>query len=187
MTGGSLLRVLRQFRDPILFGAVPVTFGLLLVFAAYGPSWPTGFDFRGTLWEPARALLDGNSIYPPPTHAAVVVGNPAVYPPLFILATVPLALVPVGAAAWLWLVLLAAGVAASLWILGVRDWRCYVLAVTSPVVVHGALLREPHGAAGPAARAGVAVSGARAGRRARDRRGRGREAVRRARSSCGSS
>ena len=42
MTGGSLLRVLRQFRDPILFGAVPVTFGLLLAFAAYGPSWPTG-------------------------------------------------------------------------------------------------------------------------------------------------
>jgi len=137
VSGTSLLRVLRQLRDPLLFGLVPITFGLLLVFAAYGPSWPTGFDFRGTLWEPARALLDGRPIYPPPTEAAVVVGNPAVYPPLFILATVPLALVPVGTAAWLWFVLLAVGVAVSLWILGVRDWRCYVLAVTSPVVVHG--------------------------------------------------
>jgi hypothetical protein len=137
VSGASLLRVLRRLRDPILFGAVPITFALLLVFASYGPIWPTGFDFRGTLWEPARALLDGNPIYPPPTHDAVVVGNPAVYPPLFILATVPLALVPVGTAAWLWLVLLAVGVAASLWILGVRDWRCYLLAVTSPVVVHG--------------------------------------------------
>ena len=26
---------------------------------------------------------------------------------------------------------------AALWILGVRDWRCYVIALTSPVVVHG--------------------------------------------------
>ena len=137
MSGTSLLRVLRQLRDPLLLGAVPITFGLLLVFAAYGPSWPTGFDFRGTLWEPARALLDGNPIYPPPTEDAVVVGNPAVYPPLFILASVPLALVPVGTAAWLWFVALAFGVGVSLWILGVRDWRCYVLAVTSPVVVHG--------------------------------------------------
>ena len=116
---------------------VPVTFALLLVFAAYGPIWPTGFDFRGTLWEPARALLDGNPISRRRPYDAVVVGNPAVYPPLFILATVPLALVPVGTAAWLWLVLLAVGVAASLWILGVRDWRCYVLAVTSPVSLTG--------------------------------------------------
>jgi len=137
VSGASLLHVLRRLRDPLLFGAVPITFALLLVFAAYGPSWPTGFDFRGTLWEPARALLDGNPIYPPPTREAVVIGNPAVYPPLFILASVPLALVPVGTAAWLWFVILVVGVGLSLWILNVRDWRCYVLAVTSPVVVHG--------------------------------------------------
>ena len=36
------------------------------------------------------------------------------------------------------------GVVAALWIVGVRDWRCHVLAVTSPVVVHGLVLREPH-------------------------------------------
>ena len=115
----------------------PVTFALLLAFVGYGNSWPIGFDFRGTLWEPARALLDGTPIYPEPTREAVVVGNPAVYPPVFILASVPLALLPAAAASWLWFFVLAAGVLASMWILGVRDWRCLVLAVTSPVVVHG--------------------------------------------------
>ena len=32
---------------------------------------------------------------------------------------------------------LSAAVLGAMWILGVRDWRCLVLAVTSPVVVHG--------------------------------------------------
>jgi hypothetical protein len=114
-----------------------VTFALLLAFVGYRASWPIGFDFRGTLWEPARALLDGAPIYPEPTRDAVVVGNPAVYPPVFILASVPLAVLPVSAASWLWFFVLGAGVLASMWTLGIRDWRCLVLAVTSPVVVHG--------------------------------------------------
>ncbi len=133
----GLVRALRQFRDPLLLLGAPIAFALLLVFAAYGPSWPIGFDFSGTLWHPARALLDGTPIYPEPTRAAVVVGNPAVYPPVFVLAALPLALLPVTAAAWTWFCLLAAAVVVSIWILGVRDWRCFVLAVTSPVVVHG--------------------------------------------------
>ena len=89
------------------------------------------------MWEPARALLDGRSIYPEPTREAVVVGNPAAYLPAFILASVPLALLPATAASWFWLVVLSAAVLASMWILEVRDWRCLVLAATSPVVVHG--------------------------------------------------
>jgi hypothetical protein len=128
---------LRRLRDPILLLVVPVTFALLSVFLGYLNSWPIGFDFRGTLWEPARALLDGGAVYPAPTREAVVIGNPTVYPPVFILASIPLALLPVGFASWLWFCLLGLAVLASLRILGVTDWRCYVLAVTSPAVVHG--------------------------------------------------
>jgi hypothetical protein len=135
--GEGFGRALRQLRDPVLMGALPVAFAVCLALLGYGNSWPVGFDFRGTLWEPARALLDGLPIYPEPTREAVSVGNPAVYPPVFILASVPLALLPATAAAWIWLVMLAAAVFGSVWLLGVRDWRCLVLAVTSPVVVHG--------------------------------------------------
>jgi hypothetical protein len=132
-----LIGALRQLRDPLLLFAAPVVFAILVAFVGYRASWPIGFDFRGTLWEPARALLDGQPIYPEPTRDAVVVGNPTVYPPLFILLTTPLALLPVGAASWLWFFVLAGCTFVAMWLLGVRDWRCLVLAVTSPVVVHG--------------------------------------------------
>jgi hypothetical protein len=132
-----LIGALRQLRDPLLLFAVPVLFAILVAFVGYRASWPIGFDFRGTLWGPARALLDGKSIYPEPTRDAVLVGNPTVYPPLFILLTTPLALLPVGVASWLWLFVLAGCAFVAMWLLGVRDWRCLVLAVTTPVVVHG--------------------------------------------------
>jgi hypothetical protein len=128
---------LRQLRDPLLLFAVPVAFALLSIVVGYANSWPIGFDFRGTLWEPARALLDGAPIYPAPTLDNVVLGNPAVYPPLFIIASIPLALLPVTLAGWLWFCVLGVGVFAALRIVGLRDWRCYVLALTSPVVIHG--------------------------------------------------
>jgi hypothetical protein len=133
----GLIGALRQLRDPLLLLVVPVTIAILMIALGYLPEWPIGFDFRGTLWEPARALLDGDRIYPEPTRAAVLVGNPAVYPPPFILLAVPLALLPVATAAWVWFVLLGVAVLAALWLVGVRDWRCHVLALTSPVVVHG--------------------------------------------------
>ena len=128
---------LRHLRDPLLLLVFPVLFALFTIVWGWLPAWGIGFDFVGTLWEPARALLDGAPIYPPPVREAILVGNPSVYPPVAIVAAIPLALLPQVAAAWLWFVILSATVLAALWILGVRDWRCYVVAVTSPVVVQG--------------------------------------------------
>lgn len=133
----GFIGALRRLRDPLLLFALPITFAALSVVLGYLNSWPIGFDFRGTLWEPARALLDGTPMYPEPTRDNVVVGNPAVYPPVFIIASVPLALLPAGVASWLWFCTLGICVFAAMWLLGVRDWRCHVLAVTSPAVVHG--------------------------------------------------
>jgi hypothetical protein len=127
---------MRRLRDPLLLGALPITFGLLTILG-YWSSWPIGFDFRGTLWEPASALLDGLPVYPEPTRDAIVIGNPTVYPPLSILLALPLALLPVTVASWLWFAVLAACVVAGMGIVRLRDWRCHVLAVSSPVVVHG--------------------------------------------------
>ena len=91
-SAAGLIGALRQLRDPLLLIAFPITFAVLSVALGYMNSWPVGFDFRGTLWEPARALLDGAAIYPEPTRDNIVLGNPAVYPPVFIVASVPLAL-----------------------------------------------------------------------------------------------
>ena len=130
---------LRRLRDPLLLFCLPAVFAVLTLVTGHASVGMIGFDFRGTLWEPARALLDGGPIYPDATREAVSVGNPAVYPPLFVVLSVPLALLPVGAAALLWSAFLAACVAAALRIVGVRDWRCYAVALSWPAVLHGLL------------------------------------------------
>ena len=100
-----------------------------------------GFDFTGTLWQPARRLLDGGSPYPSATDAAsLTAGNPSVYPPLPIELASPLARLGFDTSLAIWMVVLVFAVVAALWAVGVRDWRCYSLALLSPPVVEGLFL-----------------------------------------------
>jgi hypothetical protein len=55
-----------------------------------------------------------------------------VYPPLLAIAISPLSLLPGPAAAMLWSVVLVACVVGALWLLGVSDWRCYLVALLWP-------------------------------------------------------
>ena len=135
----GLVSAFGTLRDPIFLILAPAVFVLLEYLYAYKAT-DVGFDFAGTLWKPAQAWLDGLPIYPEPTRIAVEIGNPSVYPPLFILLLSPLVALPLQVAAWVWLGVLAASAGAALWIVGVRDWRCYVLAVSSPVVLQGLML-----------------------------------------------
>ena len=127
-------------------------------FVGYVNSWPIGFDFRGTLWEPARALLDGAADLPGADarqHRPRQPGRlPARLHPRVRAARAP----PrrrrrrgSGSACS------APACFASLWILGVRDWRCLVLALTSPVVVHGLYYGNLTVLLRPARRARVAL------------------------------
>jgi hypothetical protein len=83
-----------------------------------------GTDFSWTLWEPARAVLDGADPY---RH------SPANYPPSAFLPLLPLGALPFLAAEAVWLTILAAASFATLWVLGVRDWRCYALWTLTPL------------------------------------------------------
>jgi hypothetical protein len=95
------------------------------------------FDFEGTLWNPALAIRDGVTPYPAPVKAEVEIGNPALYPPLLMLAVTPLTLLPWQVGAALWVALLGVGVAGALYALDVRDLRCYAIAFVSQIVVLG--------------------------------------------------
>ena len=128
---------LRRAMEPLLLVALPVAWAVMTITTALDAGVDIGYDFRGTLWAPAWAVIHGGPIYAEPTTAAVTVGNPSVYPPLFILLATPLTLLVETAAAWLWAGLLALSVVAALLIVGLRDWRLHVVAVTSPVVVQG--------------------------------------------------
>ena len=55
-----------------------------------------------------------------------------VYPPLLAFAVTPLSVLPVEAATILWALLSGACVVGGLYLLGVRDWRCYPVALLWP-------------------------------------------------------
>ena len=120
----------------LLIGVLPVAFAAAML-QAEARSGLLGFDFKGTLWEPGRAILHGHSPYPRPIVGALDTGNPSVYPPVALWLAVPFALLPFAAAYWLWTAVLVGAVAATLLILGIRDWRVFTLALGSCPVVFG--------------------------------------------------
>lgn len=100
------------------------------------------FDFRGDLFNAATAILHGHNPYRPDYVArlANIVRhnggvNPAfavpVYPAPILLVSVPFGLVPLWLGGSLFVLMSAVGLIWGLRLLGVRDWRCLVLAVIS--------------------------------------------------------
>ena len=88
-----------------------------------------GFDFRGTLWEPAARGARRHDPVPAPGRSSIVTGNPSVYPPLAILALVPLARVDFDVAYVVWSVVLIGAVAGRCGSSGCATggatrWRC---------------------------------------------------------------
>lgn len=93
-----------------------------------------GGDFVGTILEPAQRVLEGETPYPSPGTDGFV--SESVYPPAIFLAALPLALVPDGWATVIWQTILLVVAALTLFVLGVRDWRCYLIWLLScPVVL----------------------------------------------------
>jgi hypothetical protein len=131
-TSGLVAVAPRAARDVayVLLALTAVVWSVIWVRGAVDTD-TVGFDFLGTLWEPGRAILDGRSPYPPPEVSALQVGNPAIYPPLLMVLVAPLTVLPWGLGLALWTALLAAALVGSLRALGVRDPRCYALALIS--------------------------------------------------------
>lgn len=113
-----------------------VASALWIAFAAFLPLGVFLLVFGSVVWGDAQlvdfgsyyragdALLHGESPYPA-----------YVYPPLVAIASVPLAVLPLGLAEAVVMLALAAGVVATLFVLGVRDWRCYGTAFLWPPVI----------------------------------------------------
>jgi hypothetical protein len=128
------LRALGQPWELALFLWVP-----FLLFAVV---ISTDLHLRGSSlgdWEifrsAARSALHGHSPYPNAVPAALAHNDRFVYPPVTALLVAPLAVLPDAAGRVLALLLTLACVLLALRLLGVRDWRCYGLALlTAPVL-----------------------------------------------------
>lgn len=94
-------------------------------------------DFLATIWVPGQQVLDGITAYPDPSLAGFTAES--VYPPLIILSALSLAPLGFDLAVAVWTAVLALCAVGTLWVLGVRDWRLYLLYLASAPVVFGLL------------------------------------------------
>jgi alpha-1,2-mannosyltransferase len=125
----------------LLFGVLPVALLVALtgyaIAAGYGSDF--GFDFK-PVWEAAHRILSGSSPYPPPHAWALRDEQQFVYPPVAALLAMPFVALPFAVAASLYGLLLVGVGALTLRVLGVRDWRCYGVALLWPSVIQSITL-----------------------------------------------
>jgi alpha-1,2-mannosyltransferase len=126
--GGELVRSLKVAASVAFFALMPIGALAVTLWAARNS---IAYDLHHAFRPAAEALLDGRSPYPPPTPEAVGTRTAWVYLPFASFLFVPFALVPPLAADLAATALVLAAGATALWILGVRDWRCYGIAVFS--------------------------------------------------------
>lgn len=114
-------------------------FGLPLLLTV---EWATRFVESGpriadfwAFWDAGRAVLHGRSPYPTIASLPAVPGPkflPFVYPPSTAFVLAPVAVLPFGVAKVVFVLVSVVALAISLRVLGVRDWRCYSVALGSP-------------------------------------------------------
>lgn len=128
---GRSLRISRAARRTAAF-AVPLPVIAWLIWRTHGtPLWAT--DFTHSFLPAARLLWHGRSPYPSPS--AALSGTAFVYPPVLALALAPFALVPTGVGSAVFVIGVFAALLGTLAALGVRDPRCYSIALLWPAVI----------------------------------------------------
>jgi Glycosyltransferase family 87 len=130
---------LRLAAARLFLGVLPPALLVLLVVARYLTGKKLGFDYK-PLWEASRHVLDGASPYPRPEAWALHDEQQFVYPPLAAFLFAPLAAFPFAVAAPLLAVIEVAATGLTLRVLGVRDWRCYGVALLWYPVLQNFLL-----------------------------------------------
>ena len=116
----------------VFFGALPALVLALLAIDVHGET--IAIDLH-QFYNAAQAVLDGRSPYPPNGEPTTPLGGPYPYPPLPALLLTPLSLLPLEVAGAVLMALLVCAALAVPFVLGVRDWRCYGLALLWPPVI----------------------------------------------------
>ena len=120
-----------------ILGLPAVGLGLISLRLAYGPR--DYYDFH-IFWHAGQAAMHGQSPYPPITDAALRHQDQFVYPAPAAIALIPLGLLPLGAAATLFIILNVAATITALRLVGVRDWRCHAMVFCSIATIQSVIM-----------------------------------------------
>lgn len=105
-----------------------------------------GSDFHGGAWKAGRDILAGRPIYAPAKVGTLLALRSAfIPPPLLALIAVPFSALPFPLAVALWSTLCTGAFAGALWLLGVRDWRFYLIALSSYPFIASLIFGQPDG------------------------------------------
>jgi hypothetical protein len=121
--------------SPCIFAFLPL--GMLAMILLWTPHYQDiiAFDYHRSFRPAAEAVLNGNSPYPPPVAESMAERDAFVYLPLGAFLFAPLSVLSSATADLAVTALMFLIPLAALRILGVRDWRCYALAVFSAAMV----------------------------------------------------
>lgn len=128
----GLAAATRQLLPVMAFVVFPVLVlgGVIATIALTETNAVAFWDFHA-FWGAGQAVIHGQSPYPPPSSAVLAHEDSFVYPAPAAVAMVPFALIPYKISATLFALLLIACVPVSLRLVGVRDRRCYGIALLS--------------------------------------------------------
>jgi alpha-1,2-mannosyltransferase len=128
-----IVRAARSALSILVCLILPLTTVVLVV--VYGGRRRLAWDFQQAFLPAARAVLHGNDPYAATTVATLHNGTAYVYPPLAAYLLAPVAALPTFPAEIIATLAAAAAALLTLSVLGVRDWRCYGVALLwAPVV-----------------------------------------------------
>lgn len=137
----------RQLVVLALLTAVTVVLTVEILIVASSAHAGFQVDYKGDLYGAALAIRHGANPYHPALlqaeaktlrdggHLGLTI-SPR-YPPISMLAVLPLSFLPFMVGAAIFLLLSTAAVIAALWLFGVRDWRCFVIALISAPTAYG--------------------------------------------------
>ena len=132
------MKAARRLVTFLALGVMPCLFlaSIIVHGATHGPAATSFFDFHA-FWGAGHDVLHGRSPYPPPSTRVLAREGSFVYPAPAAVAMVPFALLPYQLAAILFALILVASIPVGLRLVGVRDWRCYGIALVSAPFVTG--------------------------------------------------
>jgi hypothetical protein len=131
---------LHRFAGVVACGVVPILVAVTVIVGVGAfASDNTGFDVKYAYLPAADDVLHGRSPYPALDDPVVYANRAYVYPPLLAVVLAPVTKLPAAVAIDLAVILTFACPLLILALVGVRDWRCYTVALAWAPVVNSAV------------------------------------------------